>query len=115
MNRLTSGARALFYSQVSIRLLNMGSRLRLSSLTPLSLGALMALGACMLPPATSSALQAKEISMQDNKGQYQPYTPGMKLPKGVFPPMQGYTHEDLIEAAAKPAEALLKAEGVDRL
>lgn len=51
--------------------------------------------------------------MQDNKEQYQPYTLGMKLPDGVFPPMQGYTHEDLIGAAALPAEAVLKAEGLD--
>lgn len=51
--------------------------------------------------------------MQNNQGQYQPYTPGMKLPEGVFPPMQGYTHEDLIGAAALPAEAVLKADGLD--
>lgn len=83
------------------------SRLRLSRLAPLVLGAFVLL------PATSSALQAKEISMQDNQGQYQPYTLGMKLPEGVFPPMQGYTHEDLVGAAAKRAEAVLKRGGVD--
>ncbi len=83
------------------------SRLRLSWL------ATLVLGAFVLLPATSSALQAKEISMQDNQGQYQPYTPGMKLPEGVFPPMQGYTHEDLVGAAAKRAEAVLKRGGVD--
>ena len=83
------------------------SRLRLSRL------ATLVLGAFVLLPATSSALQAKEISMQDNQGQYQPYTPGMKLPEGVFPPMQGYTHEDLVGAAAKRAEAVLKRGGVD--
>ena len=82
-------------------------RLRLGALVPL------VLGACMLLPATSSELQAKELSMQDNQGQYQPYNPGMKLPEGVFPPMKGYTHEDLIGAAALPAEAVLKAEGID--
>lgn len=82
-------------------------RLRLGALVPL------VLGACMLLPATSSELQAKELSMQDNQGQYQPYTPGMKLPEGVFPPMKGYTHEDLIGAAALPVEAVMKAEGID--
>lgn len=83
------------------------TRVRMSLLIPL------ALGACALSPATSSLLQAKEISMQDNQGQYQPYTPGMKLPEGVFPPMQGYTHEDLVGAAGKRAEAVLKEAGVD--
>lgn len=83
------------------------SCLRLSRLAPLVLGAIVLL------PATSSALQAKEISMQDNQGQYQPYTPNMELPEGVFPPMQGYTHEDLVGAAAKRAEAVLKRGGVD--
>ena len=83
------------------------SRLRLSSLVPL------VLGACVLMPFASPALQAKEISMQDNQGQYQRYTPGMKLPDGVYPPMQGYTHEDLIGAAAKRAEAVMKADGID--
>jgi len=82
-------------------------RLRLGALVPL------VLGACMLLPATSSELQAKELSMQDNQGQYQPYTPGMKLPEGVFPPMKGYTHEDLIGAAALPVEAVMKAEEID--
>ena len=86
---------------------NLASRLRLSSLVPL------VLGACVLMPFASPALQAKEVSLQDNQGQYQPYTPGMKLPDGVFAPMQGYTHEDLIGAAAKRAEAVLKAAGVD--
>ncbi|MFJ2983675.1 MULTISPECIES: hypothetical protein [unclassified Pseudomonas] len=51
--------------------------------------------------------------MPDSQGQYQPYKPGMKLPDGVYPPMQGYTHADLIEAAAKPVEAILKADSVD--
>ncbi|MCX2684211.1 hypothetical protein OO306_01435 [Pseudomonas sp. DCB_AW] len=82
-------------------------RLRLSALVPL------VLGACVLLPATSSAVQTKELSMQDNQGQYQPYTPGMKLPEGVFPPMPGYTHEDLIEAACKRVEGVLKANDVD--
>ena len=94
-------------SRRPIRPSRLWPRLRLVALVPL------VLGACMLLPATSSELQAKELSMQDNQGQYQPYTPGMKLPEGVFPPMKGYTHEDLIGAAALPAEAVLKAEGID--
>ena len=83
------------------------SRLRLSSLVPL------VLGACVLMPFASPALQAKEISLQDNQGQYQPYTPGMKLPDGVFPPMKGYTHGDLIAAAQARVEAFMKAQKVD--
>jgi len=83
------------------------SRLRLSSLVPL------VLGACVLLPLTSSALHAKEISMQDNKGQYQPYTPGMKLPDGVFPPMPGYTHKELLAAAHARTEDFLKAKNIE--
>jgi len=83
------------------------SRLSLSSLIPL------ALGACVLLPLTSSALHAKEISMQDNKGQYQPYTPGMKLPDGVFPPMPGYTHKELLAAAHARTEDFLKAKNIE--
>ncbi|SDO53144.1 hypothetical protein [Pseudomonas jinjuensis] len=51
--------------------------------------------------------------MKDKQGHYQPYTPGMKLPDGVFPPMPGYTHGDLIAAAAVRVEAFLKANDVD--
>ncbi len=51
--------------------------------------------------------------MTNNQGQYQPYTPGMKLPDGVFPPMPGYTHADLIAAASVRVEAFLKANDVD--
>ena len=51
--------------------------------------------------------------MKNSQGQYQPYTPGMKLPDGVFPPMPGYTHADLIAAASTRVEALLKANDVD--
>jgi len=107
MNGTTIGANASIAGNACCRTKSLWSRLRLTSLIPL------ALGACVLLPATSSALQAKEISMQDNQGQYQPYTPGMKLPDGVFAPMQGYTHEDLIEAAGKRVEAVLKANDVD--
>ncbi|WEJ71955.1 hypothetical protein [Pseudomonas sp. PSE14] len=51
--------------------------------------------------------------MKDKQGHYQPYTPGMKLPDGVFPPMQGYTHADLISAASTRVEALMKSQDVD--
>ncbi|ATH80272.1 hypothetical protein NLY39_21260 [Pseudomonas sp. KHPS1] len=51
--------------------------------------------------------------MQDNQDQYQPYTPDMKLPEGVFPPMKGYTHADLIAAACQRVEALMKANDID--
>lgn len=51
--------------------------------------------------------------MKNNQSQYQTYTPGMKLPDGVFPPMPGYTHADLIAAACQRVEALMKASNVD--
>ncbi len=51
--------------------------------------------------------------MQDNQGQYQPYKPGMKLPDGVSPPMQGYTHGDLVAAAQARVEAFMKDQKVD--
>jgi hypothetical protein len=86
---------------------SLSARLRLSALIP------FVLGACVLMPATSSPLHAKEFSMKNSQGQYQPYTPGMKLPDGVFPPMSGYTHADLIVAASVRVEAFLKANDVD--
>ncbi|MBV4489052.1 hypothetical protein [Pseudomonas oryzicola] len=107
MNGTAIGANTSIFGNACCRAESLWSRLRLGSLIP------VVLGACMLLPAFPSALQAKEIFMQDNQGQYQPYTPGMKLPEGVFPPMQGYTHEDLIEAAGKRVEAVLKANDVD--
>jgi len=107
LNRSTFGASAAFAGNASRTTQGFWARLRLGSLVPL------VLGACVLLPATTSTVHAKEFSMQDNQGQYQPYTPGMKLPDGVFPPMQGYTHEDLIEAAGKRVEAVLKANDVD--
>ncbi|MFJ4157213.1 hypothetical protein ACIPZF_20730 [Pseudomonas sp. NPDC089752] len=107
MNRSTSAASAPFAGNASRCTKGFWARLRLVSMLPLLLGA------CVLLPATISPVHAKEFSMQDNQGQYQRYTPGMKLPDGVFPPMQGYTHEDLIGAAAKRAEAVMKADGID--
>jgi hypothetical protein len=64
-------------------------------------------------PVTSSPLHAKELSMKNSQGQYQPYTPGMKLPDGVFPPMPGYTHADLIAAACQRVETLMNASDID--
>ncbi|MFJ2983678.1 MULTISPECIES: hypothetical protein [unclassified Pseudomonas] len=51
--------------------------------------------------------------MQDNKGQYQPYIPGMKLPDGVFPPMPGYTHKELLAVAHARTEDFLKAKNIE--
>jgi hypothetical protein len=55
----------------------------------------------------------KEPTMADKDYTYHPYTPGMTLPDGVFPPMQGYTHGDLIAAAQVRVEAYLKAHAID--
>nr|WP_314477732.1 hypothetical protein [uncultured Pseudomonas sp.] len=51
--------------------------------------------------------------MQDSPNHYQPYQPGMKLPEGVFPPMPGYTHEDMVGAATTRAQAVLSKEGIE--
>jgi len=51
--------------------------------------------------------------MKDRKNHYQPYIPGMELPDGVFPPMPGYTHADLLAAAAVRVDAFLKSESID--
>lgn len=83
------------------------SRFRLGSLIPL------ALGVCVLPPAMSSAVQTNEISMREKQGRYQPYKPGMQLPDGVFSPMQGYTHGDLVAAAQVRVEAFMKDRKID--
>ncbi|SUD66704.1 Uncharacterised protein [Pseudomonas putida] len=107
MNGKTIGANASINGNASCHTQGPGLRLRLSSLAP------VVLAACVLLPATSSELQAKDISMQDNQSQYQPYTLGMKLPDGVFPPMKGYTHGDLIAAAQARVEAFMKAQKVD--
>jgi len=107
LNGTAVGANASIIGNACCRTKGLWSRLRLNSLIPL------ALGACVLLPATSSALQTKELSMQDNKGQYQPYTPGMKLPDGVFPPMPGYTHKELLAAAHARTEDFLKAKNIE--
>lgn len=51
--------------------------------------------------------------MKDRQGHYQAYTLGMKLPDGVFPPMPGYTHGDLLAAAALRVDAFLKSKDID--
>ncbi|WAB93692.1 MULTISPECIES: hypothetical protein [Pseudomonas] len=107
MNQPTIAASVATAQPGSRRPAKAWGRLRPGSLVPL------VLGACLLLPITPSALHAKEFSMKDKQGHYQPYTPGMKLPDGVFPPMQGYTHEDLIFAAATRVEDFLKAQNVD--
>ncbi|MFJ2983676.1 MULTISPECIES: hypothetical protein [unclassified Pseudomonas] len=73
----------------------------------------LALGASLLLPGLASPAHAKAFFGQDQQGKYEPYKPGMNLPDGVFPPMQGYTHGDLIAAAQVRVEAFLKAQKVD--
>lgn len=51
--------------------------------------------------------------MQDGANHYQPYQPGMELPEGVFPPMPGYTHQDLIGAATTRARSVLDKGGIE--
>lgn len=75
--------------------------------------ALLAYGAFTVVSAMSSTAQATELAMQDNPNHHQPYQPGMKLPEGVFPPMPGYTHEDLIGAATTRAQAVLSNRGIE--
>ncbi|MGN8248648.1 hypothetical protein [Pseudomonas sp. SMV7] len=105
MNGTIIGAEASIFGGACCHTTGPRSRLRQGALMPL------VLGACMFLPTMPSALQAKEIFMQDSK--YQPYAPGMKLPEGVFPPMHGYTHKDLIEAAGKRVESVLIVNEVD--
>jgi len=55
----------------------------------------------------------KEPTMAEKDYSYHPYTAGMTLPDGVFPPMQGYTHGDLIAAAQVRVEAYLKTHAIE--
>ena len=41
--------------------------------------------------------------MSQDQGEYPHYVEGMVLPEGMFPPMKGYTHEDLIDSACNKA------------
>ncbi|MBV4489057.1 hypothetical protein [Pseudomonas oryzicola] len=107
MNDATFDAKALELVNADCRIKDPCSRLRLGSLIPL------VLGVCVLLPATSSSLQAKEISMPENHGQYQPYTPDMKGPEGAFPPMQGYTSAELVTAACQSVERVFKENNLD--
>jgi len=68
------------------------------------------LSACV---CLSSTAQSREVSVTDGKGRYLPYTTGMTLPKGVAAPLPGYTHGDLLLAAAEPIEAQMKARDID--
>jgi len=74
---------------------------------PLMLGASLALS------GLSSSPHAKELSVPDNHVQYQSHTLGMKLPDGVFPPMPGYTHKELIAVAHARTVDFLKARNVE--
>lgn len=85
---------------------------RRSRLRPCLL-ALLAYGAFTVVSAMSSTVQAKELAMQDGANHYQPYQPGMELPEGVFPPMPGYTHQDLIGAATTRARSVLDKGGIE--
>lgn len=72
---------------------------------------LMAAGLLVL--LVNLSAHGKELPMADKGYTYHPYTPGMKLPDGVFPPMQGYTHGDLVAAAQVRVEAYMKAHAID--
>ena len=67
----------------------------------------------MLLPATSSALQATEFSMPDNKDQNSSNAAYIKLPEGVFPPMKGYTNAELATAACQSVDKLFKENKID--
>ena len=51
--------------------------------------------------------------MQDDENTGQDSGADMELPDGVFPPMSGYTHQDLLVVAQVPTQAFLEAQGVD--
>lgn len=52
-------------------------------------------------------------SMKDKFGAYQEYVEGMELPAGIYPPMPGYTHDDLVLAAAERVAGYLTQENID--
>ncbi|MBK5005752.1 hypothetical protein IAE38_002356 [Pseudomonas sp. S32] len=64
------------------------------------------IGACLVLPATSFALQNMETVMPDTRTD-------SKLPKGVFPPMPGYTNEELATAACQEVDVVLKESNID--
>ena len=107
LNGTTVGANASITGNDCCRTKGLWSRLRLDSLIPI------ALGACVLLPATSSALQAKEISMQGTQGQNSSNAAGTKLPDGVFPPMKGYTNQELATAACQSVDKVFKENNID--
>ncbi|MFJ2983673.1 MULTISPECIES: hypothetical protein [unclassified Pseudomonas] len=107
MNGKTIGANASINGNAYCRTRGLWSRLRLIALIPL------ALGACVLLPATSSALQAKEISMQGKQGQNPSSAADTNLPEGVFPPMKGYTNQELATAACQSVDKVFKDNNIE--
>lgn len=73
----------------------------------------LALSVSLVALLLTSPVHAKEPTVADKDYTYHPYTPGMKLPNGVFPPMEGYTHGDLIAAAQVRVETFMKAHDID--
>ncbi|MBC3497295.1 MULTISPECIES: hypothetical protein [Pseudomonas] len=51
--------------------------------------------------------------MQDDENTCHDLGAEMELPDGVFPPMSGYTHEDLSAVAQIATQAFLETQGVD--
>ncbi|NIF27686.1 hypothetical protein F3J44_15050 [Pantoea sp. Tr-811] len=51
--------------------------------------------------------------MQDENYSGEEAGPAIELPPGVFPPMPGYTHKDLLAVADARIARLLSAQGVD--
>lgn len=73
----------------------------------------LALTISLIALLLTSPSHAKESTMAYKDYTYHAYTPGMKLPDGVFPPMEGYTHGDLIAAAQVRVESYMKAHNID--
>lgn len=51
--------------------------------------------------------------MQDDENTGQAFAANSGLPDGVFAPMPGYTHQDLLSVAQRPTQAFLEAQGID--
>jgi hypothetical protein len=49
----------------------------------------------------------------DERRPYHQYSPGDVLPEGLYPPLEGYTHQALIDEAAAAASAYLRAKNID--
>lgn len=72
-----------------------------------------ALAISLVAQLNNCFIDAKESTMAGKEYTYYPYIVGMELPEGVFPPMQGYTHGDLIAAAQARVEALMLKKSID--